>query len=154
MHSTLNKDLRATAHAIHRRWVLAGTSAVLAVLAGASVPASAAGMADIGMVEPGLAFPDPQAAWRSGGIVVNRDNLHNVVPGLTKDQVANLLGRPHFSEGIFSVHVWDYILNFRTRDGAGLQACQYQIRFDRDYRLSRSYWRTDECARLARDAGA
>jgi outer membrane protein assembly factor BamE (lipoprotein component of BamABCDE complex) len=32
---------------------------------------------------------------------VNRDNLKEMRPGLTKAQVYELLGTPHFSEGVF-----------------------------------------------------
>lgn len=53
---------------------------------------------------------------------------------------------PHFSEGLFGVHKWNYIFNFYTGQGDEFRQCQYQIRYDRHYRVEAAYWRTEECA--------
>ena len=33
--------------------------------------------------------------------------------GMNKDQLYNLIGRPHFSEGLYGVEEWDYAFNYR-----------------------------------------
>lgn len=89
-------------------------------------------------------FPDPQSATLSGGTFVNVNNLRNVGPGLTKDQMYDLLGPPHFHEGIVAVHVWNYLFNFRR--GNETVACQYQVQFDSHMKVNGAYWREPSCA--------
>jgi outer membrane protein OmpA-like peptidoglycan-associated protein len=89
-------------------------------------------------------FPDPQSATLTGGTFVNVNNLRNVGPGLTKDQMYDLLGPPHFHEGIIAVHVWNYLFNFRR--GNETVTCQYQVQFDDHMKVSGSYWRDPACA--------
>lgn len=45
------------------------------------------------------------------GAFPNLDNLRNVEPGLSKDGLYELLGRPHFREGLMGLREWDWILN-------------------------------------------
>src|SRR5260370_41899957 len=59
-------------------------------------------------------FPDPQSATLTGGTFVNVNNLRNVDPGLTKDQMYDLRGPPHFHEAITAVHAWNYLFIFRS----------------------------------------
>jgi outer membrane protein OmpA-like peptidoglycan-associated protein len=89
-------------------------------------------------------FPDPQSATLTGGTFVNVNNLRNVGPGLTKDQMYDLLGPPHFHEGIIAVHVWNYLFNFRR--GNETVTCQYQVQFDNHMKVSGTYWRDPACA--------
>ncbi len=62
-----------------------------------------------------VSFPDPAHATMPEGIFVNIENLRKVAPGVTKDQLYNLLGGPHFSEGVFGVRRWNYIFDFRRQ---------------------------------------
>ncbi|VEI45321.1 lipoprotein [Actinobacillus equuli] len=32
---------------------------------------------------------------------------------MNKDQLYNLIGRPHFEEGLYGVREWDYAFNYR-----------------------------------------
>jgi outer membrane protein OmpA-like peptidoglycan-associated protein len=84
------------------------------------------------------------------------DNLRNVGSGQTKDQVYDLLGAPHFNEGVFAVHVWNYLFNFR-HDGEVTQ-CQYQIKFGKKMEVEATYWRDASCEDFLRppvvEAGA
>ncbi|KLU25113.1 membrane protein [Caballeronia mineralivorans PML1(12)] len=89
-------------------------------------------------------FPDPQSTTLTGGTFVNVNNLRNVGPGLTKDQMVDLLGPPHFHEGIVAVHVWNYLFNFRR--GSETVTCQYQVQFDSHMKVSGTYWRDPSCA--------
>jgi outer membrane protein OmpA-like peptidoglycan-associated protein len=89
-------------------------------------------------------FPDPQSTTLTGGTFVNVNNLRNVGPGLTKNQMYDLLGPPHFHEGIIAVHVWNYLFNFRR--GNETVTCQYQVQFDSNMKVSGTYWRDPSCA--------
>jgi outer membrane protein OmpA-like peptidoglycan-associated protein len=89
-------------------------------------------------------FPDPQSTTLTGGTFVNVNNLRNVGSGLTKDQMYDLLGPPHFHEGIVAVHVWNYLFNFRR--GNETVTCQYQVQFDSHRKVSGTYWRDPSCA--------
>lgn len=75
----------------------------------------------------------------------NLDNLRSVHPGLTKNQVAALVGYPHFSEGVLGVREWNYVFHFRTADNPDM-VCQYKVLYD-DNKLAQSfYWKPASCA--------
>lgn len=95
-----------------------------------------------------VSVPERRGAWLEEGTFVNAHNLGKVMPGLSKDQVYDLLGVPHFKEGIAGVREWNYLFNFRT-GGNEYVTCQYQIHYDRDMKLHSSYWNSRECAELA-----
>ncbi|MGY0552129.1 outer membrane protein assembly factor BamE [Vreelandella sp. 2A-K22] len=92
-------------------------------------------------------FPEIDAAWQEKGNFVNVDNLRQMRPGVSKDQIYALLGRPHFQEGLFDVREWNYILHFRTGEAPDdYVTCQYQVQFD-DAMLAESlHWRDPACA--------
>lgn len=89
-------------------------------------------------------FPDVSHATRKEGSFVNSENLANLRPGLSKTQVYELIGAPHFHEGIFRVKEWNYVLNFRN--GEQVRACQFQIRFDDHMNVENIYWKDPSCA--------
>ncbi|XOT98610.1 outer membrane protein assembly factor BamE, partial [Alcaligenes pakistanensis] len=75
------------------------------------------------------------------GSYPNIDNLRQVREGVTRDQLYDLLGRPHFAEG-FKVREWDYLFHFNTAQG--IKTCQFKVLFDQDM-LGRSfYWQPSE----------
>lgn len=93
------------------------------------------------------AFPEIDDAWQDKGTFVNIDDLSQMHKGLSKDQVYDLLNEPHFQEGLFSVHQWDYIFHFRTGEAADdYITCQYQVHFDRDMHTDDMRWRDQQCA--------
>ena len=92
-------------------------------------------------------FPDPAHATMPEGVFVNVENLRKIAPGMTKHQLYDLLGAPHFDEGVFGVHTWNYILNFRETDGAMVR-CQYQVHFDKQSVASDFYWKPAACKSL------
>lgn len=87
-------------------------------------------------------FPDPQDVSLSSGTYPNLDDLAQVQNGVTRDQIYELIGRPHFSEG-FRVREWDYLFHFRTADG--VQTCQFKIVFDHDKIARNFYWSPQDC---------
>ncbi|MDH4873912.1 OmpA family protein [Pseudomonas sp. BN515] len=76
-------------------------------------------------------FPTINDSYRPQGSYVNLENLSKVQPGMGKAQLYELLGAPHFKEGLFGVREWDYILRFRRAGQADL-VCQYKVLFDKD----------------------
>ena len=59
-------------------------------------------------------------------------------PGLTKDDIYKILGRPHYDEGM-GVREWDYLFHFytpgvgvdpeNTSGVEGITTCQYKVIF-------------------------
>ena len=90
-------------------------------------------------------FPDAEKTNFDKGSYPNIENLRQVKDGVTRDQLYNLLGRPHFAEG-FRVREWDYLFHFNTAQG--VKTCQYKVLFDKDL-IGRSFhWAPAECADL------
>jgi OOP family OmpA-OmpF porin len=98
--------------------------------------------------DPAIEFPNPKHATRPRGAFVRPRNVALVTEGMTKGQIYTLLDVPHFSEGLFAVKRWNYILNFYTGSGAEYRSCQFQIRFDGKMRVAGRWWRDQECADL------
>jgi outer membrane protein OmpA-like peptidoglycan-associated protein len=93
-----------------------------------------------------VTFPDPSHSTMPEGSYVNLENLRKVAPGMTKAQLYALLGTPQFNEGVFGVHVWNYIFDFRKADGSGGHfSCQYQVDFDRHHLAQNFYWKPESC---------
>lgn len=88
-------------------------------------------------------FPELTKLTFQEGSWPNLDNLRNVQDGVTRDQLYDLLGRPHFGEG-FDTKEWDYLLNFRTDEGN--KACQFKVLFDQDKIARNIYWSPESCA--------
>lgn len=117
----------------------------LAVLQGCTSYISK-GLADDGKTATELVFPPIRDARQSEGSFPNKDNLRAVGAGMSKDQLYELLGPPHFNEGLVAVREWDYIFHFRS--GGGVLTCRYKVLFDRDYRARSFRWDPLACAGL------
>lgn len=97
-------------------------------------------------------FPDKERSYLTKGDFVNVENLRQMRPGLSKDQVRLLLGNPHFKEGIGGVKEWNYIFNFHTGKDDEYITCQYQVRYDKQkvgYRAESLHWDGPACMELA-----
>lgn len=73
----------------------------------------------------------------------NWDNVRMVERGMNKDQLYNLLGRPHFSEGLYGVREWDYAFNYR--ENGVHKICQYKILFDKNMNAQSFFWYPNGC---------
>lgn len=89
-------------------------------------------------------FPEQSSAVREEGSFVNLDNLKQMRPGLTKAQVYELIGVPHFKEGVIRVKEWDYIFHFTQPDKTVL-TCQYKVLFDTDMTAQSFYFMPEDC---------
>ncbi|MBP6116883.1 MAG: outer membrane protein assembly factor BamE [Neisseriaceae bacterium] len=94
-----------------------------------------------------VVWPDAESvSFKTGSFpVVNALKL--VRPGMTKDQLYNLLGRPHFNEGLVGVVEWDYLFHFPLSNGE-VKTCQYKVLFDNDKLAQSFFWREPACAEL------
>ncbi|RDE66269.1 outer membrane protein assembly factor BamE [Aggregatibacter segnis] len=73
----------------------------------------------------------------------NWDNVRMIEKGMNKDQLYNLIGRPHFAEGLFAVREWDYV--FHYRENGEHKVCQYKVLFDSDMNAQNFYWYPNGC---------
>ncbi len=92
-------------------------------------------------------FPTTDMAMTPEGSFPNVDQLRRVEPGMTKSQVYDLIGVPHFHESVFRVRVWNYLFHFRS-DGKPV-TCQYQVQFDDDSRVTKTRWADAQCETFA-----
>ncbi|MNJ46982.1 Outer membrane protein assembly factor BamE [compost metagenome] len=84
-------------------------------------------------------FKSVDAANRPDGSYVNLESLGKIREGMDKKQLFELIGPPHYSEGLFNVREWDYVLKFRQAEGLPDTVCQYKILFD-DHMTARSFY--------------
>lgn len=90
-------------------------------------------------------FPAMESAARPDGSYVNMENLAKVSTGISKAQIRELIGPPHFAEGMFRVREWDYILKFREPN----KTCQYKVLFDRNMVARSFYFSPGNCLKPA-----
>lgn len=90
-------------------------------------------------------FPALGSSYLKTGDFIGPDHVKRITPGSNKDQVRLELGNPHFSEGIFAVHEWDYAFNFYTGKGNEFVTCQYKVRFNSDNVVVSTDWKSPEC---------
>ncbi len=90
-----------------------------------------------------LYWPDVErVSFEHGkGTFVNLENLSKARPGLSRDDMYDLFGRPHFAEG-FHVREWTYLFYFNTPGYGtdGVSSCQYKILFDDRYLAQSYHW--------------
>ncbi|MDO4442124.1 MAG: OmpA family protein [Moraxella sp.] len=93
-------------------------------------------------------FPKLDDAWQKDGQFPNRENLTKIRPGIAKDELYQLIGRPHFNESN-RAREWDYILRFHKADDS-VKVCQYKVIFDENFRGQEFYWLPADCAAYAK----
>lgn len=71
------------------------------------------------------------------------ENVRQIEKGMNKDQLYNLIGRPHFAEGLYGVREWDYVFNYR-HDGKH-KVCQYKVLFDKNENAQTFLWYPNGC---------
>lgn len=132
--------IRAIAHQTCRLTLAAATAAALAACAAtADTPAGGASQPE------GAGFPNVSSAWLKNGTFVDVEQLRRIGRGMNKNQVRELIGQPHFSEGLFGVTEWNYLFNFRTGQGDEYVSCQYRVKFNGDL-SDVMQWKERACA--------
>ncbi|SCX74385.1 OmpA family protein [Variovorax sp. EL159] len=99
-------------------------------------------------------FPSPDGAKWKQGAFPGTDAFARIRTGMGKDQVRELLGWPHFSEGLWGVREWNYLFHFRTGKSADYVTCQYMVRFNGDGVSTGGWWKNPDCALLAQPPAA
>ena len=137
------------------KWTLgAALGASLLLLQACGTTTVSKGITDDGRASE-VVFPDiAKNTWLKEGTFVNLDNLRQVAPGNTKDQLYGLLGYPHFAEGMHGVREWDYTFNFRTGRGSEFVTCQFKVIFDKDAVAQNFHWQPAACVDRLKVAAA
>lgn len=78
----------------------------------------------------------------------NWENIRQIERGMNKDQISYLIGRPHFSEGLYGVREWDYVFNYR--ENGEHRVCQFKVLFDKNLDAQSFYWYPNGCNGYAR----
>lgn len=91
-------------------------------------------------------FPASDRALLKQGTFPKLEQLRSVGPGMTKAQLYELLGAPHFHEG-FRAREWDYLFHFRSADDS-VRTCQYKVIFDQHYLAQTLAWSPQDCAEV------
>jgi len=97
-----------------------------------------------------LAWPASQSfsPTHKGGTFPDVVQLRLIQAGMNKQQIVQLLGYPHYSEGLAWVREWNYLFNFHAQKSDAVIECQYKVLFDK-HKLTRSfYWLPASCAEV------
>lgn len=73
----------------------------------------------------------------------NWQNVRQIEKGMNKEQLYELIGRPHFSEGLYGVREWDYAFNYREKGEHKI--CQFKILFNSDMKAQSFFWHPNGC---------
>ncbi|WGE90091.1 OmpA family protein [Actinobacillus arthritidis] len=73
----------------------------------------------------------------------NWENVRQIERGMNKDQLYNLIGRPHFEEGLYGVREWDYAFNYR--ENGVHKICQFKVLFDKNMNAQSFFWYPNGC---------
>ncbi len=128
---------------------------VLAI-AGLAIPSAAPAQeasskpaAYVAEVDPG-AFHRVPLEEKKLGVTVDPASVRLITPGVDKFSIYNLIGPPHFGEGI--TRRWNYVLFFAATPGSAERVrCRMEIRFERPrghyhVTVSQVIWQEQSCA--------
>lgn len=95
-------------------------------------------------VAQGIIFPKPDTSWTLGSIFPSDESIRQVGKGVTKHELYQLFGVPHFDEA-HGAREWDYVFKYRDTPESAVRICQYKVIFDKDMLGQSFHWKPAGC---------
>ena len=93
-------------------------------------------------------FPEPDKTYVKAVQRYDASQINRLGIGLNKNQVRFIMGNPHFSEGLFFVRTWNYLVGLQKPNSNEFQLCQLRVDFDKQYLVEALSWKDPACAEL------
>lgn len=93
-------------------------------------------------------FPEPDKTYVKAVQRYDASQINRLGIGLNKNQVRFIMGNPHFSEGLFFVKTWNYLVGLQKPNSNEYQVCQLRVDFDKQYLVEALTWKDPACAEL------
>lgn len=96
-------------------------------------------------------FPNPSASQKTKGVTATPQQLAQLQVGMTKQQVYDVLGTPHFTDGMLNNRYWDYVIHAKDpRANNAVVDCQLKLQWAQDAARTQAtlqalYWDKPQC---------